>query len=462
MEPARNDLCPCGSGKKYKKCCLLKADLRSSSQHRLRKTADPVAKILLPYAMKVHGEGGIFEAWEDFWAGHPHKDFSAQSLYLPLFVPWYLYHWYPAVQDELDPGRHFPCQHTVVAQFLRKQAYTVDAYTRRYLEAASQEPLSFWQIDAIEPGKGLLVKDLALDRECFVHEVAGSTTFSKWDLLLAQVVGVDGEYILSATGPYRLPAKGFRAYIAEYLETKKLTFHTPLDLLGCDIDFLEVYHHCVENALNPTPPQLHNTDGEELVLTSSSYDFGPHDRDQVIQSLAAVKDLEGGDIRSDETEYVWVVKQKDAMLDSTLKGKVIVGSRQLTLECNSEPRDKKLREMIEKELGAVLVYSGTTAKPMDDLPRPSGSPQGLDLATLPETERNRLTEMIEQQYLRWAEVKVPALDDRTPREAVKTPEGRRQVADLINDWENLQAGQQSPQVSFDFNRLRAALGLDLE
>lgn len=26
MKTGRNDLCPCGSGKKYKKCCLLKED----------------------------------------------------------------------------------------------------------------------------------------------------------------------------------------------------------------------------------------------------------------------------------------------------------------------------------------------------------------------------------------------------------------------------------------------------
>lgn len=28
-QPGRNDLCPCGSGKKYKKCCELKSTARS-------------------------------------------------------------------------------------------------------------------------------------------------------------------------------------------------------------------------------------------------------------------------------------------------------------------------------------------------------------------------------------------------------------------------------------------------
>ena len=32
MKIGRNDLCPCGSGKKYKKCCLYKSDQKKDSK----------------------------------------------------------------------------------------------------------------------------------------------------------------------------------------------------------------------------------------------------------------------------------------------------------------------------------------------------------------------------------------------------------------------------------------------
>jgi hypothetical protein len=462
MVPGRNDLCPCGSGKKYKKCCLLKEDALSLSQHRLRRTADQVPSVLLAYAKKLHGEGGIFEAWEDFWAGEPPEAFYAGNIYMSLFIPWFMYHWYPDDEEGLNPDLRFPCEHTVVAQFLKKQGYTVDAYTRRYLEAARQEPLSFWQAEAVEPGRGLLVKDLALERECFVHEVRGSKIIKKWDILLGQVVGLDGEYLLGANGPYLLPARKFRPFLAEYFEAKKPFLRTPADLLEIDIDLLDVYHDCVAELLHPTPPQLSNTDGEELVFTTSRYEFSPQDRAQVIERLSAMKGFERSTAQPDEVEFAWVVHEEGSMLGSTLKGRVIVGAEQLSLECNSKARDEKLRGMVEMELGVLLVYTGTAEKALADLPRPAGPPEPLDLSTLPEEERARLAEMIEEQYLRWAEVQIPALDHQTPREAVQSPEGRRRVAELINDWENLQANQPAPQISFDFNRLRAALGLELE
>jgi len=69
---------------------------------------------------------------------------------------------------------------------------------------------------------------------------------------------------------------------------------------------------------------------------------------------------------------------------------------------------------------------------------------------------------MEQKYLGWIDEKVPALNDRTPKEAVLTSEGKVQVSGLINDWENMQLRHPSTQFPFDFNKLRSALGIDEE
>jgi hypothetical protein len=55
-----------------------------------------------------------------------------------------MYQWYP--YDEINPDAVYPCDHTVVAQFLRRRGRTVDAPARRYLEQAREESLSFWQV----------------------------------------------------------------------------------------------------------------------------------------------------------------------------------------------------------------------------------------------------------------------------------------------------------------------------
>ena len=220
MPPGRNDPCPCGSGKKYKKCCMLKEkpSTVNLTVRLLRKTSEEVNHLLLAYAKKLHGDMGLLEAWNDFWLGEPQERFSYTSPHLQLFMPWFMYHWYPDAERLYDPEGQFPCEHTVVAQFLKRRGRSIDPFTRRYLENAQGEPLTFWQAEDVEPGKGILLRDMVTDRTCYVHEVSGSQIIEKWDIVFGHVVGVDGEYILTGTSSYTLPPSRFRGYVTACID----------------------------------------------------------------------------------------------------------------------------------------------------------------------------------------------------------------------------------------------------
>ncbi|OGN61351.1 MAG: hypothetical protein A3F09_03655 [Chlamydiae bacterium RIFCSPHIGHO2_12_FULL_49_11] len=45
-QPERNDPCPCGSGKKYKKCCGVKKGLTQRSIHILPSTPSPLSETI--------------------------------------------------------------------------------------------------------------------------------------------------------------------------------------------------------------------------------------------------------------------------------------------------------------------------------------------------------------------------------------------------------------------------------
>jgi hypothetical protein len=70
-------------------------------------------------------------------------------------------------------------------------------------------------------------------------------------------------------------------------------------------------------------------------------------------------------------------------------------------------------------------------------------------------------ERIQQLYADWADKPLPVLDDRTPREAIKTPEGLEQVKFLLHTYEHGETQQARAQhrepVSYDF--LWQALGI---
>src|ERR1035441_7350444 len=62
----RNDPCPCGSGRKYKRCCLPK---QPPSQDRLwarqREASDQLMREMMRFAARKFGKD-IEEAWQDF------------------------------------------------------------------------------------------------------------------------------------------------------------------------------------------------------------------------------------------------------------------------------------------------------------------------------------------------------------------------------------------------------------
>jgi hypothetical protein len=69
-----------------------------------------------------------------------------------------------------------------------------------------------------------------------------------------------------------------------------------------------------------------------------------------------------------------------------------------------------------------------------------------------------LTELIEKRirelYVNWADKPLPILGDRTPREAIQTPEGLEQVKFLLHTYEHGEAQQAKAQhrapVSYEF------------
>ena len=68
MKPGRNDPCPCGSGKKYKKCCLPKdaTSVANLSWQKMRRTEGELVHALLKHADKYYGPSAAAEAWDEF------------------------------------------------------------------------------------------------------------------------------------------------------------------------------------------------------------------------------------------------------------------------------------------------------------------------------------------------------------------------------------------------------------
>lgn len=70
--------------------------------------------------------------------------------------------------------------------------------------------------------------------------------------------------------------------------------------------------------------------------------------------------------------------------------------------------------------------------------------------------RQALTEYMADYEQRWLDMSIPALDGRTPRDAVADPVGREQVEHLLQSMPKTDSADLT---TMNADRLRAALGL---
>jgi hypothetical protein len=66
--PGRNDPCSCGSGRKFKQCCLHALDASNAARLRLRNAEGALIPALFVYAGERFGAEFFAAAWDEFFA----------------------------------------------------------------------------------------------------------------------------------------------------------------------------------------------------------------------------------------------------------------------------------------------------------------------------------------------------------------------------------------------------------
>ena len=98
MKIGRNAPCPCGSGHKYKKCCLGKnlTPKETLQYRRLSKVLDTLMPKLIEHGVSVFGQTAIEFAVDEFFGwpeSHEISDEETFDRFATLFWPWFVFNW---------------------------------------------------------------------------------------------------------------------------------------------------------------------------------------------------------------------------------------------------------------------------------------------------------------------------------------------------------------------------------
>ena len=426
--PGRNDPCPCGSGKKFKHCHLVRAQPSTGITPQDRSAAFDA---LLRYS----GRDEFMEVVEDatlMWAGDDIEDLGDVDDALDsilefdtsrdTFFEWLFF------DLPLDDRR------TLSEHFLERRGRSLHPRVDDYIRLMQSTHLHPYQVREARPGEGLRLRDLWTKAEIDVTERTASNQLVVWDVLVARV-HTHGDGTAQLEGSSLLLPASVASMLIKALksEHRRLVRKRP-DLAA--VDFFKmvgpVFHlFWYDHVAMATPPDMRTVEGDPI--TSSTLVFDVPRAGDALVTLLLQPDFEPAGVG----EAIWY---EAASNPPRILGEVSCDQGSLTLVTFSRERAARGRARMEALLGPLAVlHEEHTAAPARASNAAEPSPSGTTADVLNAHDVPELAEFLAQRDRAWLDLQIPALDGATPRAAARDRRLRPRLVELLIGIENGQA-----------------------
>ncbi len=449
----RNEPCPCGSGKKFKKCCM-----RGDSEHRQQlETFDEVVDEAITWLQDRFAED-LSEAVEEQFLSYMPEEGWESFVELPddirKLVSINAYEWALVEGHTRENLDAIPLLDLVLGH----GGPIMEADQRQFLESLRHAHLNLYEVVGSKAGHSLKVRELLGDdpqtRWVF------SPSFSKGEMSrpgtvvgLRLIPGTPWRHTMAA---YYFPGSWTAGVLKHLRKNLEDTPHPEDHQFAYSAPIV----HDWLSLLTAKPPSLlDRSSGDAILLVTDHYRI--EDLDLLTQRLEQQSDVE-------PTDEGWVRLRDRSDGTQTSLVSLSLGAEKETLEVFGRTRnyadDGKV--WLEELAGDAITYVTrdisdplSMGGPMAFASPESGARSGPPID--PEELSKAMEGFYRKIYANWADEPIPALDGRTPRQAVQDPEGRRQVTDLLESYErseSLMAEDQGREpLKLDF--LREEVGL---
>ena len=449
-------LCPCGSGRKYKRCCWA-AEKRRAAE--VRAAIRDVTPQIGGYALSFEGalpefEGLFFGPAKEHFSDDEFGEFMNQAgeavkvAFLDILAADFVLRW----------------GWTPIERFLGDADASGGLHpaAREYVEAWGRASMGLYEVQSVVPGKSLVLKDLLARRSVTVLERSASQSLHKWDAIFTRVVRMGDVGLL--TGPVLEVPRRKLQWVIDALKKakdrpgdKSVTWARFFKKHWDDIPYLW-FLMCVSPFKGLT---LQNFDGDELRDISVEYRLVVGGGGRASARLDAIEELN----RNYDDAWTWSEERDRGRLENVSLAWVSLEGDSVVLRVNSREREARVCRRIDRSLGELVlqVERSDEAVDADSLQRgPRPADDGHDSEPIPmDVQRQVIHQMLAAHYRRWLDEPVPALDGLTPRQAVVKRSHRQRVVAILKNLEveSARRGSDDPATGFDFGWLWKELGL---
>lgn len=454
MVISRNAACPCGSGHKYKRCCLA-AD---QAAKRTARFDDEVGRRIQDWSASELGDE-ISAALEKYVGA----DATMDDADVQIFATWFH-------NDRELPGGGTPAE-----RYAARPDLPADERATALRIAAAR--LGLHRVVAVEPGSWLLLEDIVSGTRTRVQSANVSREAVRWDILIGRVMDGDPpslwgpmRFLEPADEPdllaelERLAGAGGGRHASEAARAEALRSHA-LELIrfrpsSWDVgpSFYTLEGHPVAEACATWTVRDVRSARDRLRMLGGLDPGEPLEIDITVPREALAR--QRGELPPGAIVFeAGAVDDPDAVPVATVR----LDGRKLRVEAMSAERLDRAIQLVEADFEGLVEFADTSvvdierrlAEHRSKPRRADGSVSGL----APADERRLVGGFMTDRMRRWLDEPHPQLDGETPRQAAGG-ERRHDVVRLVRGIENgVERAQRGGQPFADVSWMRGELGV---
>jgi len=449
-QAGRNDLCPCGSGRKFKRCCLNKEQPSGVYSSGDRNSAlEKLMRFAARSEFKDKHRAALELFWGDWISEEPDEklkqvmDSEQASL---------AYHSWLAFDFDLGEGR------TVFDLFLEREAKKLSSGEYNFLDGMRGSHLRLYEILEVKTDQGFHLRDLWDDRRLWVLERLATRELATWDVIAGRLGRGAGGEVVFETIPHVYPAtakdgllkglrKSHRFFTREFPERSLADFFRSM---------APMFHQLwLEQVVLRPMPKIVTADGDSFIFAKVIFDL--LDRGALTAALMDHPDV----VDHGDGSYTWL---EDAGAFQRSLGTLFLEDRRVVFETTSQRRAERGKEFLQHLLGDAVSFRVIAYEDVGQaLKRAPVRPKNKFPEIPPEVQAELLGRFYEEHYRKWLDEPVPALGDRTPRHAAKLKTVRPKLITLLKDFESHSERQRrAGEPAYDFGWMWKELDLARE
>lgn len=442
---SKNAECPCDSGKKYKLCCMGKLIKEHENYYALLRKEGIIKNKLM---MLARGNFDDEEMDEYAYEFNKQKFENIESdNEIANFFDWFFLE---AVNKKENKRMIEFIRNDYPDFFSKEEIAIID-------EWIENTQAGLFEIESIEKDKWkLTLMEIFTGEKYEITDRKASESAIKHDILFARVQRVFSNCYMSGAAmnyPRFNLLEELKSFVMRKFEVERR--------LKEDLTYKEFMNSCSRmlNEFEPEALKFFTSSGEEVKMCEAVYSVNTNFIEEVLDWF----DEQGDFIITDEkyksrmfqsANIAYITNKNNEGKLTSGKGNILfcdyidghgnkfrseasidIKDKKIKIFTNSETILNKLGRRLMDNLGDHIKLEKTDVKSMEESLEShdeTEKPEKKEDGSLLKLEKN----IMEKYYRDWCYQKIPALGNKTPKQAIKTKEGRETLKNLLKDFEN--------------------------